>query len=491
MHRWENFKIANRLKRANHWLQVLLILTFILGLNHLALKHFHRFDLSGSHRYALSPESRAYLQEIRDPVHIVVTIPESSPRQEEQILFRYIDQLLQEYAYQSRQMGEFLITVEYVDIYKNLSRADALAREFGLDQVNAVLVTSGNRKKLVRAEELIQFANRKPVAFTGEAALSSAIVEVTQEKSPKIHFLMGHQETRPDDPDPQAGLSLVTRELQMRNFSIEQLDLTTVQEVPEDTAILIIADPKGPLLPSEVDKIRSFLFDRSGRVVFWTRPGIDSAMGPLLAEWGLALPDQLVIEPNTGYRESTGTLLVRNFGEHPITDSLIQNQTFVVSGFARPVLPKPPVPADERLHFVPLFATSADSWADSSYRDNASPAFDPENDIKGPVPVAVATERRASSQLGIKVQGGRFVVFGSADLFSNQRVSSLGNVSLLFNTINWLLDRDRMLVIPPRPVETYQLTMSQSQLKNTGLLFLIVPGSIAVFGFLVYWVRQS
>ena len=491
MRRWELFQTANRLKAANHGLQIVLIFTLILGLNHFALKHFVRYDLTQSHRYALSPESKAYLQEMTVPVNIVVTIPENSPRQEEQILFRYVEQLLEEYAYQSRQNGEFLISVKFVDIYKDLAEADALARDYGLDQVNAILVYSENRKRLVRADELVSFADRKAVAFKGEAALTAAIMEVSQEKSPKLYFLTGHREVAPDDTSPQGGLSQIARELQMRNFTLEQLDLTAVSSVPEDTSILLIADPKGPLLPSEVDKIRSFLLDRAGRVILWTRPGVDTGMKSLLREWGLILPDHLVVEPDPAYRESIGTVLIRNFGEHPITNSLIKNQTFVVSGLNRPTIPGNPEPADERLHFVPLFATSQSSWSEASYQLGKEPEFNPGPDIRGPVPIAVATERRASSQLGIKVQGGRLVVFGSPDLFANQRISSLGNVSILFNTLNWMLDRDKMLVIPPRPVSTYQLSLSQNQLEKIGLLYLIVPGSLAICGLLVFWVRQS
>lgn len=491
MRRWENFHIANRLKLANHWLQILLIFSLILGLNHFAVTHFARFDISDSHRTALSPESRAYLRELQEPVTVVVTIPENSPRQEEQILYRYVKQLLEEYAYQSRRDGEFLLNVKFVDIYKDLAEADSLAREYGLDQVNAILVFSQSRKRLVRADELVTFADRKAVAFKGEAALTSAIMEVSQEKSPKLVFLSGHKEVAPDDTSPQGGLSQISRELQLRNFTLEQLDLTSVSSVPEDTAILLIADPKGPLLPSEIDKIRSFLFDQAGRVILWTRPGVDTGMQTLFREWGLILPDHRVIEPDPAYRESAGSILIRNFGEHPITDSLIKNQTFLISGLARPVIPGNPEPADERLHFGPLFATSQSSWSEASYQNGQDPVYNPGPDFNGPVPIAVATERRASSQLGIRVQGGRMVVFGSPDLFSNQRISSLGNVSLLFNTINWMLDRDRMLVIPPRPVSTYQLSISQAQLKKIGFLFLTVPGSLAFCGLLVYWVRQS
>ncbi len=491
MRAWESYQFANRLKRLHHYVRILLMLSFLVGLNYLAWQHFRRFDLTEGRRYALSPETRAYLQELTQPVRIVVTIPANSPRAEEQALFHYTSRLLQEYVYQSRRPDGFLLSTEFVDIYQDLARAAELARDHGLEHPNTVLVVSGNRRRLIRPDELITFAQLKPVAYTGEAALTSAIMEVTQDRSPRIYFVQGHQEARPTDTSPQTGLSQLARELRLRNFVLEQLDLSTVPAVPEDAAVLVVADPRGALLASEVDKLRSYLADRAGRLLMWLRPGVQHGMDGLFAEWGLWLPDQLVIEPDPGYREPAGTLLIRNLGEHPITSSLIQHQTYILSGLARPVFPTLPKPPDERVRFFPLLATSASSWAEAAYRQPGEPEFDPATDQAGPIPIAVATERRAASHLGINVPGGRMVVLGAPDLFANQRIAAAGNISLFFNALNWLLDRERLLAIPPRPAETYQIVLSQVQLRQLAMAFLLVPGAVALLGFLVLWIRQT
>jgi len=491
MSKWESYQFANRLKLANYWLQVILILTLIIGFNHLAMQHFFRFDLTENHRYALSPETKAYLQELTVPVRIFVTIPQNSPRQEEQSLYRYVSQLLQEYVYRSRKDGNFLIDVEYIDVFTDLAKADMLAREYGLDQANTLLVVAGDRQRVLRPDELLSFSDLRPVAFTGESTITSAIMEVTQEDSPVIYFVQGHQEASPEETSPQTGLSQITNELRLRNFTIQKIDLTTVSEVPENAALLIIADPRGPLLASELDKLRSWVNEKAGRLMIWIRPGVTTNLAPLISDWGIQLTNQIVIETDPSYREAKGTLLIRNFGEHPVTQSLIDNQTFLLTGWTRPVYPVAPNPPDERLNFLPLFATSSKSWAESNFQSDSTPEYNQDSDLPGPVPVAVAAERKASSQLGIKVPGGRVVVYGSPDLFSNQNIASLGNVTLFFNTLNWMLDRDSYLIIPPRPIESYQLAISQDQLRTIALLFMALPGAIALIGILVHWIRQS
>ena len=91
MSKWESYQVANRLKLANHWLQVILILCLLMCLNYLALQVFYRFDLTENHRYALSPETKAYLNDLTEPIKIFVTIPISSPQEEEQILYPMSD----------------------------------------------------------------------------------------------------------------------------------------------------------------------------------------------------------------------------------------------------------------------------------------------------------------------------------------------------------------------------------------------------------------
>ena len=54
-------------------LQAVLFLTFVGGVNYLARSHSWRFDLTRYRKFSLSAETLAYLRELSQPVHIVVT----------------------------------------------------------------------------------------------------------------------------------------------------------------------------------------------------------------------------------------------------------------------------------------------------------------------------------------------------------------------------------------------------------------------------------
>ena len=103
----------------------------------------------------------------------------------------------------------------------------------------------------------------------------------------------------------------------------------------------------------------------------------------------------------------------------------------------------------------------------------------------------VTSERVTAGALPFSVPGGRLVVIGSGDIFSNRRLTDQGSQIMSINAVNWAVDRDTQLHIPPRPIERFQLSLSEEELAKLrlGLLFLL-PGSAALLGFIVYWTRR-
>jgi ABC-type uncharacterized transport system involved in gliding motility auxiliary subunit len=490
MRRWHTFKTANRLQGANRSLQVLLLLLLAGCLNYLAMRHYQRSDLSQRQPHTLSPESRAYLAELEQPVDFIVTLPEHAPREEDRVLFRYVASLLREYAHHSRRGGEPQVRVEYVDIYKDLARAELMAREFGLREPGSVVVRGPSRFRVVDGSALIRFEDGQPVLFQGEAQLTSALLEVSNDAPHRIYWLTGHGEMTVEDTDPGRGLSQAGGELRSRNMQSLPMDLTRMTEVPADAALVIVADPQGPVLPAVAQKLRQYLIERAGRMLIWVGPGVATGLDSLFADWGLRVDDMVVLEQGGDYLEGSGSLLIRQFAPHPVTDPLIRSQTFVVSGLNRPVRASPAVGVEERLQVTPLLGSSRQSWAESAYGSHGPPTYDPQHDLPGPVSIAAIAERRTPSQLGIDLPGGRVVVFGARDLFVNRRFATPGNTALFINTVNWLLDNERLLAIPPRPAASYQILIGRQQFRTISLLFLIVPGVAGMVGVGILWLRK-
>ena len=149
-------------------------------------------------------------------------------------------------------------------------------------------------------------------------------------------------------------------------------------------------------------------------------------------------------------------------------------------------------PLDDSIAVQPLIGTSATSWGERSYRQDIAFVYDPDTDLPGPLSVAAVSERQIPSQLGINIPGGRVVVFGTSDLITNNRIHALGNLTLFLNTINWMVDRDTMTNIAPRPIDQIQLVLSRDEIQRLRLTLLgFLPGMMALSGVIVYWIRRK
>lgn len=492
----EDFRTANWFKRLNRTLQVLLVLGLVAGLNILGTRHFTRVDISPGQRHTLSPESRDYVRQLEETITIVDTLTRGRAGESEMVTD--VLHLLKAYeAAGSEGPGEPVIDVLPVNPFLERGEAAELAREYGIDELRAdrLYVVSKSGIQEILPEEIFESRMDEgeviPVSFRGERVLTGAIIDVIRAERPKLYFTVGHGEMRLRGVDPLRGLSQLAGILRTRNFELAEVDLSRDGGVPDDADCVVLAAPQGPVRAEEVEKLRTYLSERSGRLLVWIEPLREHGLGELLLDWGLATPDMVVLDTGRDYQSASGDLLIRAYGEHPVTETLRENELTTVLGLARPVRPEPARASGDRFTQTPLLLSSPTSWADLDYRQVNNLQFNEGVDLRGPISVAALSERRSASQLGIDIPGGRLAVFGNAELFANQRIHNLGNFTLLLETLHWCLERDSLLTIPERPMERYQLSLSGPELMRVGLTLATVPAAVALFGLIVFWIRRT
>jgi hypothetical protein len=438
------------------------------------------------------------LKELTRPVRVVVTLTEESDAQ----TLTDVRSLLREYAYatEANEKGVRL-TVEYLDVYQR--RRDA--EQLGLDQPNAILFLSGEQRRIVTAGELYRIVRRGSVIdkkdFRGEQAFTAAILDISSSERKKIYFLTGHGELRLDDVDPRTGLSALAADLRLRNFALDALDINYTRKVPVDAALVIVAAPQG-VEPFAQEQLRQYLSTRAGRAILLLAPRTNPGLDDLLYDWGVMVDDDVICDTSQENSTETGDLIIFPHQAHPITQTLIDRNIPLSIGPTRSLRPEPGRAQGSGLTVTTLAATAESAWGERNYRRRGVAEYNPGVDLKG-LPqmdpanclgVAVSAERvQARGNLPFSVRGGRLVVFGTADLVTNSRFQGApGNYNLFLNAINWTVDRDTQLNIPPRPVEKFQLALSQQELfRLRYCLLLLVPGAAALLGLMVYWSRRT
>jgi hypothetical protein len=164
---------------------------------------------------------------------------------------------------------------------------------------------------------------------------------------------------------------------------------------------------------------------------------------------------------------------------------------------------------------VTLIGSSPEAWGETDLTDPRRG----EGDLAGPVPLGVVVEPEdaggvdgfaeedlfgedepAEAADGAGEAGGeaggerafRLVVFGDADLVTDQFLGqNFGNQVLLTGVVNWLVERQALVGIPPRETERVGLTLSSAELRGIYLLALIaLPGFGLLAGLFVYSRRR-
>jgi ABC-type uncharacterized transport system involved in gliding motility auxiliary subunit len=124
--------------------------------------------------------------------------------------------------------------------------------------------------------------------------------------------------------------------------------------------------------------------------------------------------------------------------------------------------------------------------------DSKPAVNDPDKDHNGPLTVAVAIEKGGIEDPRVKVETSRLVLVGNSEFVSNEgiRISQSG-LDFAINSLNWLINREQLAGIPPKPKQAVQLSLNEQQMSRLALVVMgLIPGLVAVFGAIVCWKRR-
>ncbi|MCK4563814.1 MAG: GldG family protein [Verrucomicrobia bacterium] len=473
------------LSNLNRGVSVVLALVVVLLVNWIVLTNPVRIDLSGRQYYSLSDKTTSLLKGLEHQVDVIVFF------QEEHKLYHDIENLLEEYQYHSRN-----IHVEWVDPARDLAQTEKLAKQYGLTEAQVVVFDVDGKSKIVEQADLADIkmvkGRKDPIlsAFKGEQAFSSAIQGLVQGETPKVYFLVGHGEKRVTEFDQVSGYTRIGTALVRDNLELAELLLTGEKKIPEDAAALIIAGPDKAMSAAEVDMVEDYL-RRSGRVMILLDALKDGGLEPMLRRWGVGLRNDFVLDPENTLKGSD--VYVLTYYEHPITMRMGgAGARFHLPRSVEPLLAEGGTGGedDDRPTVVQLAMTSETSWSETQV-DDMSPKYDEDTgDLRGSFSLAVAVERGAPQKmLDVQILPSRMVVFGDSDFISNGALTG-GDQDLFMSAMNWLLDREELMAIAPKPIEEIKLSLTRKQLGK--LFWINVAGIplVAVAGGLLVWIRR-
>lgn len=429
------------------------VLAILGALNFLGYRHHKRFDLTSEKLYTLSDQTRKTVGGLSRDVHVIRFAKGPAP-----------DNGLAD------RMAEYTNLSHHVryDVLDPQERLE-LAKQYNVTRMGEVVVASGARNE--HLEE------------TDEQDITSAILKVTQESEKAVCFVEGHQEKSISANDAH-GYSTVAAELKRENYQTKSVNLVSVNGVPPDCTVVVVAGPTKGLFPQEADIIKKYL-DGGGKALLLVDPQTDPKLDDIFQAWNIKVGDNVVIDASgVGRMFGTGPAvpLVVDYGASPITRNFERTMTFFP--LARTVSI-----ADRNKMLVngtELLKTSAASFA-MNEKDIVGNQlkFDPTKGEHGPLSLGVAAERKDEGK------DMRLVVIGDSDFASNQWVGLQRNGDLFFNTINWLSQEEGLISIRPKSPENRRVNLTEAQQK--GLMWFslaLLPGIVILSGVYIWWKRR-
>ncbi|MEI7436769.1 MAG: Gldg family protein [bacterium] len=402
-----------------------------------------------------------------------------------------------------------LVAFDTVDPDRDLAAMRNLSRRCGGSLATPALVVSDATGIVaVNLGSALSDSNGNPDNAENDAdvvdgALAGALSRVLHPQSVTVGFVTGHGEHDPDDDRMGRGLSAVARRLREEHVTVRRVQLAASEPPLNTFQALVIAGPERQLARPELDALAAYL-RYGGRALLLL--DADSAIGieDLLANWGVRLSGQLVAEHSSGTAlvdrrtEAGGTrsLVAARYGDHAVTRRL----TGLVTVFPRPQCVEA---LDGDLHaggdkrdrldrpaVTPLILSSSASWAESN-ADAQPPSFDAAEDRAGPLPLAVAVERGAAGELDMHLRSTRLVVVGDSGFAVNGGLAG-ANADFFLNSMNWLLDRDRLLDAPPRPSQHDETRLAVPAERMLWIMALgVIPALPLCAAGLVAWTRRD
>ncbi len=420
----------------------------MIGFAWVSHRYEYTLDITVNNSNTLSTASQKLLDQLSGPIKITAYIQKGLP------LRKQISQLVERYLQHKADLS-----LNFVDPASDPARI----RELNIGKEGAVVVDYQGRTE--------------KITFLSELSLSNALLQLAYSQDHWISFLTGHGER---DALGAANFDLgeFSTHLQQHQQNAQPLDLTNLSEIPNNSALLVIANPRVKLLDGELKILEQYL-DQGGNLLLLVEPDQDT-LDPLLSKLGISRLPGVLIDPEVKLYgiDHPDFIVINSYPTpHSITRNLETMSLFPETA-ALQIIP------ENTFQSVSFLTSSAKAWNETEPRQSPL-SINKTTEKVGPLSFGLALTRQQTG----KQQ--RIVVIGDGDFLSNSYLGNVGNLDLGLRIIKWLVQDDNYLEIPARITPDNSLKLAPIVLGSMGLGFLVVvPLSLLGSGFWIWRQRR-
>ncbi|WP_281638254.1 Gldg family protein [Flavobacterium marginilacus] len=321
-----------------------------------------------------------------------------------------------------KQLAEKMIETQGIKLDKLYSPAEIKKIiDLGPEQNRVVRTVEYNGKKtfLRMYDDLFKMPMEKEIS----AALKRLVVP-----APKIVFSTGNMERSVDktgDKNYKTGFNEITFRYSLINqgFDVSSVDINA-QNIPDQTNILIIADPKTELSQGAIDRISKYI-DQGKNLMILAEPETNSTLAAITDKLGITFTKQaLVQESETNSPDYLVTEFQKNIDPNVIKFTPNPNNNpipFLGSCGIKTI-------KNEGFKVTPLLKTNNQpAWESQTGITSVSPELKKQPSVTT-IPLAAALTRNINGKLQ------KIIVAGDADFMGNAELGRGGSGTFQFVT---------------------------------------------------------
>jgi hypothetical protein len=483
-------------------LQIVSAVVILVGVNFLAGSRPQRQDLSEQRDYTLSPLTQRFLaQDVSlrgDPIKMIVAVRRSSP------FMARIRGLAEEYELRSQRK----ISVEFVDPVQSADRIQTVATAYGFKSSRDLIIIDARpataplgdsdptslsgHVRFVSIEDMILYqvrdGQRRPVAFQGEDAITSALVAATEGTRRVVYLLADKSDLRHDAAEsPWKNLALA---LFQQNIHLVSLNLSETEQIPADAEGVALIAPRYDLDERELAVLREY----------WGRPGsailvtVDPNFRPaklrsFLREHGVSWRNDRVMTLRSGQAQTT---VRAEFSEGMdfTRDFWSKSTVFEGATSSLDVRENDESLLSRRVSVYSLIQSTKDYWGETKFTQ-VPIAFDPKEDQPGPLTLAAGIIRGAATDDRLADKSSKMLILSNSS-FLEPSLAREEQMDFLTTGVNWLINRPALMGVGPRTLVTYKLPLLDAEaafINRINLFFL--PAFVLVLSLVVWQTRRA
>ncbi len=441
-------------------------------------------DVTTSKDYSLTEESKERIKKVEKNVNIYfVGYDENS-----------LDYKLAKQYNKSNSK----INVEIIDATAN----PEIAKKYSVtNESPTIIVESENNSRTLSAYDLVSYDSSYKEVSIAEQKITSAILNVTTDKTPKIYFLTGYTNF---SFESNGLLSVLKQFLEDEVLSYENLNILSTQKVPEDCDSLIIMTPEKDFDDIVADEIIKYI--QKGGNILWFNGIYEEEkdfknVNRVLAEYGVNKFEKGIV-----YETNPSNIML----EYPtcftptIENSEILKNVKISTGAILLNATKINI-NEEKLEELKVTKNNLITAPETTYfTKNLTSKFDQSQDTKGSFVLGAELEKtitEADEENGKEAITSTLIIYADDYFISDYPVTNgqytfplislANNKDVALNSLAKLNNNDQEITIR-KSYSDSQTTFTPSERAKTIIMIIIfvVPVLVIVAGIIVWVIRK-